>query len=753
MNGFSGAIRKPDLLLCEKSVIQKHEVTKNSTLDLRTDVYVIGEVKQKNTPENVKVSFVELAGKAAFQLEAQDGRYATPGIQFLGTDIVFTLFDRGGSISTHPLNIHEHPKEFLRILLGIAFGDGTLLGFDSTISPVMNGRRNIRIVKEGTEWVIAVDQLLFLSGSLHGRGTTVWSGVVTESNFPGLGDGEAVVVKDCFVDPMRRHTEGKILMILEEFGIEGVPRLIHEQQVQTRHLEDGDLLINQATHILRSLVADPLPHDCKYHLRVQTRMVSTPKGEPIYEFSSLAELLVGIVDSLQGESHLTDILEPAVTHESVAHLDAFVIAGVLHRDISLFNLLFVTLAEGKRRAMKFLQTSALSEDEGARLTQKIADNVARRGLLADWGYAIPNQKPTKADLRNDQPGRLSSVPDSSPTLYVRLPGSGSETTMKRQRELNGKDSIVIPLVHESLPEDPNSPIDASPLHRTVRPQLFCLPYHADVHQGTWAWMATELSYVVPGTPVIHRPHHDLESFFYILVAICLMYDTPNATKPPKKLAQCFDPLFAISEPSILKTLNIQSDFGWTALILPNISQYFSPLIPLLEHLRRELILPIKLENGVVQTNSSFTHQTFINAVVKTLAELPESSWRPTRREGGVTIVAETHSSSASNTAMLPPSFAVPSVAPSIYLSDETLPRRYSLRATGTSSGNGGVKRSLDPEENTYESRGKKRAQLNSRPADASGSGASQIPDRSHTLVPPKPAGPFAKLREFSSAPR
>jgi hypothetical protein len=39
-----------DLLLCEKSVIQKHEVTKNSTLDLRTDVYVIGEVKQKNTP-------------------------------------------------------------------------------------------------------------------------------------------------------------------------------------------------------------------------------------------------------------------------------------------------------------------------------------------------------------------------------------------------------------------------------------------------------------------------------------------------------------------------------------------------------------------------------------------------------------------------------------------------------------------------------------------------------------------------------
>jgi hypothetical protein len=231
-----------------------------------------------------------------------------------------------------------------------------------------------------------------------------------------------------------------------------------------------------------------------------------------------------------------------------------------------------------------------------------------------------------------------------------------------------------------------------------------------------------------------------------------MYDTPNATKPWKKLAQCFDPLFTISEPSILKTLNIQSEFGWMAVILPNISQYFQPLIPLLEHLRCELILPIKLEHGVIQTNSSFTHQTFISAMVKTLAKLPESSWRPTRREGGVTIVAETHRSSTSNTAMLPPSSAVLSVAPSIYLSDKTLPCRCSLRATETSSGNGGAKRSLDPEENMYESRGKKRAQLNSWPAVGSGSGASQIPDGSHTLVPPKLSGPFAKLREFSSTP-
>ncbi|KAF8431675.1 hypothetical protein L210DRAFT_866472 [Boletus edulis BED1] len=159
-------------MLCEKSVIEKHEIKKSCTFDLRTNIYVIGEVKKKNTTENVKTLFVELAGKVVFQLEAQDGRYATLGIQFLGSDIIFTLFDWGGSVSTHPLDIHESPKEFLCILLGIPFGDGTLLGFNFMVTPVVNSKKNIQIMKQGMEWIISVNQLLFISSSLHGQGTT-----------------------------------------------------------------------------------------------------------------------------------------------------------------------------------------------------------------------------------------------------------------------------------------------------------------------------------------------------------------------------------------------------------------------------------------------------------------------------------------------------------------------------------------------------------------------------------------------------
>ncbi|KAF8449210.1 hypothetical protein L210DRAFT_3640834 [Boletus edulis BED1] len=114
VTGFSGAIRKPDLLLCEEGIISKR-VSQKEKFDARTDIYSLGEVKQKYSEDHKKESYIELAGKVAFLLEAQDGRCAVPGIQLLGSSIILTLFDRGGSISTYPLDIHLFPEQFLRI--------------------------------------------------------------------------------------------------------------------------------------------------------------------------------------------------------------------------------------------------------------------------------------------------------------------------------------------------------------------------------------------------------------------------------------------------------------------------------------------------------------------------------------------------------------------------------------------------------------------------------------------------------------
>ena len=147
VNSFSSAIQKPDLLLCEEGVILKQIVQKEK-FDVKTDIYSLGEVKQKYSDDHKKDLYVKLAGKVAFLLEVQDGHCAVPGIQLLGLSIVLTLFNQGGSISTYPLNIHLFPEQFLHILLGITFTDRTMLGFDSTITPIQNSQKTIWIVKQ-----------------------------------------------------------------------------------------------------------------------------------------------------------------------------------------------------------------------------------------------------------------------------------------------------------------------------------------------------------------------------------------------------------------------------------------------------------------------------------------------------------------------------------------------------------------------------------------------------------------------------
>ena len=152
-----------------------------------------------------------------------------------------------------------------------------------------------------TKWLEIVDQhgerckiwlrsVLAISDSLLGQGTTVWEGEVDSGPV-----NEGVVVKDSWIDPLRKYTEGMILHILEQHGIEGVPTLVSEQQVKTPHRdpERSHIMVNQSTHFLLSA----LPRDSStFHLRVLSRLVSQPLGKLILEFSSLGELLVAFLD-------------------------------------------------------------------------------------------------------------------------------------------------------------------------------------------------------------------------------------------------------------------------------------------------------------------------------------------------------------------------------------------------------------------------------------------------------------------------
>lgn len=140
-------------------------------------------------------------------------------------------------------------------------------------------------------------------------------------------------------------------------------------------------------------------------------------------------------------------------------------------------------------------------------------------------------------------------------------------------------------------------------------------------------MAAELVVAGAGIPVTHTAQHDLESLFYVLLSICVLYDEPFKPKTEDQLAQCFDMYFNTFEPSLLKTITIQSNIGWTTNILKHISPYFQPLIPLLNVLRERIVVPMaNVNDSFSSCEEPITSDDMVNHILKALGELPAWCW-------------------------------------------------------------------------------------------------------------------------------
>ena len=139
-------------------------------------------------------------------------------------------------------------------------------------------------------------------------------------------------------------------------------------------------------------------------------------------------------------------------------------------------------------------------------------------------------------------------------------------------------------------------------------------------------MAAELVMIGPGKPVSHAARHDLESFFYMLLGICVLFDEPHKCKPKNKLSQCFDIYFNTFEPSLLKTIMIQSRLGWSANILLHLSPYFQPLIPFLNTLCEAIVLPMDFLHNQFSTSHLITHNAILKALLDALCTLEADSW-------------------------------------------------------------------------------------------------------------------------------
>ncbi|KAJ7120471.1 hypothetical protein C8R43DRAFT_82309 [Mycena crocata] len=302
------------------------------------DIVVHAEIKSN---ANLKSkSYTQLINGAYHAFAAQDDRRFFVALSIAAAELRLIIFDRSGMTIATGFDIHASPELFIRVLAGITFcDDRARLGYDTSIF-TLEGHRFIEV--EGRLYQLV--ETLFISDAIRGRGTVCWRAIC---------DGQEYAIKDIWADMSRPHTEADILRIAEAAKVAGVLTIVADVIVQVNGVDD-------ATQNIRSIITEATVTKKKFKLyealekRVHRRLVLTPCCLPATLFRSRKELVSIFIDVV------------------TAHRD-LVAAKILHRDISLNNIMLVPSAE--------IPSTASS-------TASSLSDPVRQGLLIDMDYAL-----------------------------------------------------------------------------------------------------------------------------------------------------------------------------------------------------------------------------------------------------------------------------------------------------------------------------------------------------------------------------
>ncbi|KAJ7625017.1 hypothetical protein DFH06DRAFT_1008349 [Mycena polygramma] len=326
-------VRKPDLLF--------------GNIEYRwRDIDVHGELKSNDESNNRSAAYKQLLNGAYLMFSKQDNRRFIISIAFMATTIRLYIFDRAGVVTSDCFDLHKDPETFVRVMVAFMFtNDPAVLGYDTSITKTDDGRF---IEVAGVKYKIV--KTLFISDVVRGRGTVCWHARHGDQDF---------VIKDTWADDSRPHTEAEILKMAH--GVEGVPKVIADVIVIINGVEG-------TTHHLRSNITPGTDIDKQYSAierRIHRRLVLTPFGNALPTFATRKELISIFIDVV------------------TAHRCLYEEANILHRDVSINNILLVPSPQ--------LPTTSSSTRAGSSPSTFPAGLPApgpRRGLLIDVDYAL-----------------------------------------------------------------------------------------------------------------------------------------------------------------------------------------------------------------------------------------------------------------------------------------------------------------------------------------------------------------------------
>ncbi|KZT29134.1 hypothetical protein NEOLEDRAFT_1086095 [Neolentinus lepideus HHB14362 ss-1] len=272
----------------------------------------IGRNNRKKTKDKVIEQAIE---DCSTIFENQDDRRFVPSVLMLGYNIELRIFDRAGEVYSEEFDMRTKPESFLRILTALMFSDREALGYDPAFTTLPNGTRTITIQGK----VYEILERVHHAHGIRGRGTNCWHATC---------DGKHFAIKDCWMDETRVSVEADFLTEAGKKGVKGVPTLVAEDSPLFRGEKDT------TQSICPSLQEQSYRKAFERRDRRQhRRLVLEPFAIPITYFRSKKELIKGFIDAI------------------TAHRDLLDLAGILHRDISLNNIMLIDMSDGSRKGL------------------------------------------------------------------------------------------------------------------------------------------------------------------------------------------------------------------------------------------------------------------------------------------------------------------------------------------------------------------------------------------------------------------
>ena len=468
-----------------------------------SNVLVIGEHKQNPDEDRSIKTLVQLAGYVREVFGSQPERRFVPGFTMCGSVMRPWVFDRSGAYSSEMFDIHKEPERFIKVITGYALMTDAELGLNTFIKRDGNSRyivaRDVSIYLE--------DKPIASTKAIVCRGTTCYRG-----RRHGSTDWEYVVK---FAWPSdKRQREGELLKLAKEKGVTGIAVWFNHEQITI----DGDP--DTISHLRRDMKFGSPRRPLKKAFWVD----SSPESSRAYSKTSL-----------RGRSG-----------SSVAHLIGLGIgAGSA-----------TTSSSGqKRKRDERLDGGSRRKRSKSDGSHASATNVRKEDQLDAIG--APSIQETVvdslADCRNEwqrnnvdsiQEAGADSLTDCESETYgnrvnyclVTSPAGRPLHEYQSVRELlealrdaiRGHRSLLEDgkILHRDVSENniiiTELPAEDAPKGRLIdldlAKELDGMPSGARHRTGTMQFMAIE---VLEGKG--HTYRHDLESFFYVFVWMCIRY--------------------------------------------------------------------------------------------------------------------------------------------------------------------------------------------------------------------------------------